>query len=132
MGRYKNNIVINILVLIMASFYLLVAVSHISFLKNSSRGYKKSHIHSNSAFKRKIEVYYSKVDNVSLIKLLDKTTIEEKKTFHDFIQFTAEFFVTILFILTVWQLKLQSYPIKQSRSLLNYQECYLSLCSLRI
>jgi len=132
MGRYKNNIVINISVLIVASFYFLAAVSHISFLKNSTHGFQKSHIQANSPFKRKVEVLYSKVDNVSLIKLLDKTTIEQKKTFNDFIQLTAQFFVIILLILAVWRLTSRLFNIKPSWRLINYHDHYLSICTLRI
>ena len=132
MGRYKNNIAINTLVLIIASFYFLVAVSHISFLKNSTRGDRKSRIHTNSAFKRKADIFYSKVDNVSLIKLLDKTTVEQKKTFNDFIKFAAECFVSTLFILAIWELKSRSCNIRPSWALINQQNHYLSLCALRI
>ena len=132
MGRSKNNIAINTLVLIIASFYFLVAVSHISFLKNSTRGDRKSRIHTNSAFKRKVDLFYSKVDNVSLIKLLDKTTVEQKKTFNDLIKFTTECFVSILFILAIWELRSQSCNIRPSGPLINHQNHYLSVCSLRI
>ena len=132
MERYKNNIDINIVVLFIASFYFLVAISHISFIKNSTYGYGKSHIHANSAYKRKTNIFYSKVENVSLIKLLEKTTVEQKKTFNDFIKFTADFFVTILFILATWQLKSRLINIGHSESLLSYQDHCLSLCTLRI
>lgn len=132
MRRSKNNIAINTLVLIVASFYFLVAVSHISFLKNSTRGDRKSRIHTNSAFKRKADIFYSKVDNVSLIKLLDKTTVEQKKTFNDFIKFAAECFVSILFILAIWQLKPRFFNIWPSWQLIHYRDHYLSICTLRI
>lgn len=132
MERYKNNIAINIFVVIIASFYFLVVVSQISLLKNSTNGYKNLYPHSNSAFKRKIEAFYSKVENVNLIKLLDKTTVELKRTFHDFIQFAAVFFVITLFISTIWLLNRRSFNAKRSWPLLNYQEYYLSLCILRI
>ncbi|MBS1522499.1 MAG: hypothetical protein JST50_15980 [Bacteroidetes bacterium] len=132
MGRYKNNIDINILVLFLAAFYFVVAVAHISLIKNSTHGFTKSHVHTNSAFKRKTDIFYSKVDNASLIKLLDKTTVEQKKTFNDFIKFTAECFVSILFILTIWQIKPQSFNISRYGPSLNYKEHYLSMCTLRI
>ena len=132
MGRYKNNIDINIFVLCIAVFYFVVAVAHISFIKNSTQGFKKSHVHTNSAFKRKVEIFYSKVEDVSLIKLLYKTTVEQKKTFNDFIKFTAECFVAVLFILAIWQLRPQSFSITLYGPLLNYQDHYLSLCTLRI
>jgi hypothetical protein len=132
MGRYKNNIDINIFVMCVAIFYLVVAVAHISFIKNSTHGFKKSHIHTNSAFKRKADIFYSKLEDVSLIKLLEKTTVEQKKTFNDFIKFTAECFVAILFILTIWQIKPRSFNISRYGPLLNYQDHYLSICTLRI
>ena len=132
MKRNRNNIAVSIIVLFIAAIYFFVATSHIFLLKNRTQGDKKPHIQSNTFINKKIGVFYSRVDDVSLIKLMDKTTIEQKKTLHDFIHFTAEFFVTILFILTIWQLKLQSYDIKRSWPLLNYKEHYLSLCTLRI
>ena len=132
MGRPKNNIAINTLVLIIASFYFLVAVSHVSFLKNSTRGDRKSRMHTNSAFKRKVDLFYSKVDNVSLIKLLDKTTVEQKKTFNDFIKFAAECFVSTLFILAIWQLKRRFFNIRPSWQFIHCRDHYLSICTLRI
>ena len=132
MTHHKNNIAINILVLLIAAFYFVVAVSHISFIKNSTHGFKKPHLHTNSAFKRKAYIFYSKVDNVSLIKLLDKTTVEQKKTFNDFVQFTAGFFVTVLFVLAIWRLKPRSLAIRRLGQLISYQDNYLSICTLRI
>jgi hypothetical protein len=132
MGRYKNNIAINILVLLIASFYFLVAISHISFINNSTHGFKKSHLHTNFVLKRKTDIFYSKVETVSLIKLLEKTTIEQKKTLNDFIKFASECFVTMLFILVAWQLRSRLFNIRPSGQLINYQNHYLSICTLRI
>ena len=132
MDRQKNNIDINIFVLSVAIFYFVGAISHISFIKNSTHGFRKSHVHTNSAFKRKSEIFDSKVENVSLIKLLEKTTVEQKKTFNDFIKFTAECFVAILFILATWQIKPRSFNISRYGPLLNYQDHYLAIRTLRI
>jgi len=132
MGRYKNNIDINIFVLCVAIFYLVVAVAHISLIKNSTSGYSKSQTHANSAYKRKTNISYSKVETVSLIKLLEKTTVEKKKAFIDLIKFTAEFFVIILFILAIREIKSPSFNISRYGPLLNHQNHYLSLCILRI
>jgi len=132
MRHYKNNIDINIFVLCVAIFYLVVAVAHISFIRNSTQGFSKSHIHTNSAYKRKTNIFYSKVETVSLIKLLEKTTVEKKKAFIDLIKFTAEFFVIILFVLAIWEIKPRSFNISRYGPLLNYQNHYLSLCTLRI
>jgi hypothetical protein len=132
MGRSKNNIAINTLVLIIASFYFLVAVSHISFLKNSTRGDRKSRIHTNSVFKRKADIFYSKVDNVSLIKLLDKTTVEQKNSFNDLIKSATECFVCILFILAIWQLKPRFCNLWPSWQVIHYRDHYLSICTLKI
>ncbi len=132
MRCYKNNIAISILVLSVAAIYFLVATFNVFFLKNRTRADKQLSIHGNIITNKKINVFYSKVDDVGLITLLDKTTIEQKKTFNDFIPFTADFFVTTLFILAIWQLKPRSSNTGPSGPLLNYQEYYLSLCTLRI
>jgi len=132
MNHYKNNIAVSILALFIASIYFLVATSHIFLLKNNTRADKRSHIHSNILTSKKIGVFYSNVDNVSLIKLVDKTTVENKKTFNDFIKFTAECFVTILFVFAVWLLKPQSFNTRSSRPLINYQDYYLSIQAIRI
>lgn len=132
MGRYKNNIDINIFVLCVAVFYFVVAVAHISLIKNSTQGYSRSRVHTNSVYKRKTNIFYSKVETVSLIKLLEKTTVEKKKTFIDLVKYTAECFVAILFILAIWEIKPRSSNIRRYGPLLNYQSHYLSLCALRI
>jgi hypothetical protein len=132
MKRNKNNIVSSILVLSVAAIYFLVATSHIFLLKNRTRADQNPRVHSNIITNKKIGVFYSKVDDVSFIKLLDKITAEEKKNVNDLIQFTAVFFVTTLFILAIWQLKPQSFNIRRSGPVLSYQEYYLSLCTLRI
>ena len=133
MGFYTNNITKNILALFIAAIYFLVATSHIFLLKNRTRADQKPHIHNNIVANKKIGVFYSRVDNVSLIKLIDKTTVENKKTFNDFIKFTSEYFVTILFFFTAtWLLKPRLFETRLSRQLINYQDYYLSICTLRI
>ena len=131
MEIYKNNILKNILVIIIASLYFLVATSHIFFLQSATHGERKSHVHNNSIFKRKVEIFYSKVNNLNLIKPLDKSIVENKKAVADFIKIIAECFLTILFISAVWLLKLKSFNILFRQSL-NYQNCYLSICILKI
>jgi hypothetical protein len=131
MGIYKNNILKNILVIIIAFLYISVAISHIYFLQNTTLGERKGHAHSNSIFKRKVDVFYSKVDNLNLVKPLDKSIIENKKAVTDFIRINAECFLTILFVLVVWLLKPKSFNIL-SRPLINYQNYHLSICILKI
>ncbi|HEY9002756.1 MAG TPA: hypothetical protein VIM89_15480 [Mucilaginibacter sp.] len=132
MKHYKNNIDVNILVLFIAAIYFLVATSHIFLLKNRTRADKRAHVHTNITVSKKIGLSYSKVDDVSLIKLIDKTTVESKKTFNDLIKITAEFFLITLFVSATWLLKPRSFNTRQSGQLINYQDYYLSICALRI
>ena len=132
MGFYTNNIVRNILVPFIATIYFFVATSHIFLLKNITHADHKSQIHNNAIVKRQFSVFYSKVDNTNLIKLIDKTTVENKKTATDFIKLIAECFITILFALLVWLLKPQTFNIRSSGHLINYQDHYLYICTLRI
>lgn len=132
MTGYKNNIAANILVLFMAAIYFLVASSHIFMLKNRTRADKKFHLHSNIITNKKIGVCYSKVDDVNFIKMVDKTTIENKKAFNDLIKFTTECFVITLFICGIWRLKPRLFNIRPSGKLINYQDNYLSICTLLI
>ena len=132
MHFYTNNIVRNILVPFIATIYFFVATSHIFLLKNITHADHKSQIHNNAIVKRQFSVFYSKVDNTNLIKLIDKTTVENKKTVTDFIKLIAECFVTILFVLAVWLLEPRLLNIRSSGYLIDYQNHYLSLCALRI
>ena len=127
-----SNIARNILVPFIAAIYFFVATSHIFLLKNTTHADLKSQIHNKVNFKRTFNVFYSKVDNTSLIKLIDKTTVENKKTATDFIKLIAECFITILFALLVWLLKPQTFNIRSSGHLINYQDHYLYICTLRI
>ena len=127
-----SNIARNILVPFIAAIYFFVATSHIFLLKNTTHADLKSQIHNKVNFKRTFNVFYSKVDNTSLIKLIDKTTVENKKTVTDFIKLIAECFVTILFVLAVWLLEPRLLNIRSSGYLIDYQNHYLSLCALRI
>lgn len=132
MRREVNNIVVNTLVLFIAATYFLVATSHIFLLKNRTRLDQKPRIHSNIITNKKIGIFYSKVDDVSLIKMIDKTTIENKKTFNDFIKLTADFFLITLFFSAIWLLKPRLLNNHPSGQLINYQDYYLSICTLRI
>jgi len=131
MEIYKNNILKNILVIFIAFLYFLVAASHIFFLQNTTRTEKRNHTHNNSIFKRKVDIFYSKVDNLNLIKPIEKSTVENKKTVTDFIRTIAGCFLTILFISAVWLLNPKSFNLR-FRQLINYQDCYLSICILKI
>lgn len=132
MDLCTRNIARSILVFLIASIYFFVATSHIFLLKNTTHADLKSQIHNKVNFKTKFNVFYSKVDNTSLIKLIDKTTVENKKTVTDFIKLIAECFITILFVLAVWLLKSQLFNIRSSGRLIDYQYHYLSICTLRI
>ena len=132
MKRNLNNIAVNILVLFIAGTYFLVATTHIFLLKNRTRLDHKPHAHSNIIINKKIGIFYSRVDDVSLIKMIDKTTIENKKTFNDFIKLTADFFLITLFFSAIWLLKPRLLNNHPSGQLINYQDYYLSICTLRI
>jgi len=132
MRREVNNIVVNTLVLFIAATYFLVATSHIFLLKNRTRLDQNPHIHSNIIANKKIGIFYSKVDDVSLIKMIDKTTIENKRTFNDFIKLTADFFLITLFFSATWLFKPRSFNIRPSGKLLSYEDHYLSIRALRI
>ena len=131
MGSSINNTTRNILVLFIVAIYLVVATSHIFLLKNTTQGDRQTHTHDNSIFKRKVDIFYSKVDDTSLIRLVDKTTVEYKKTANDFIKLTANSFVIILFFLAVWRLNPQPFNISRRQSI-NHSPPYLSFCILRI
>jgi hypothetical protein len=132
MKRYKNNIAVSILASVIATIYFLVATSHIFLLKNRTRVDERTHINSNIVANKKIGIFYSKVDDVSLIRLIDKTTVENKKAFNDFVRLTAEFFLLTLFVSAIWLLKPRSFDIRPFGQIVNYQDHYLSICTLRI
>lgn len=132
MKRYKNNIAVSILALVIATIYFLVATSHIFLLKNHTRADKRPRIHTNIITNKKIGLSYSKVDDVSLIKLVDKTTVENKKSFNDLIKLIAEFFLITLFFSPIWLLKPRSFNTQPCGQLINYEDYYLSICTLRI
>jgi hypothetical protein len=132
MKRNINNIALSILVLFIASIYFLVATSHIFLLKNRTRLDQKSRTHSNIIANKKIGISYSRVDDVSLIKMIDKTTVENKKTFNDFIKLAADFFQITLFFSALWLFKPRLFNIIPSGQLINCQNHYLSIGILRI
>jgi len=132
MKRDMNNIALSILVLFVATIYLLVATSHIFLLKNRTRLDQKPHTHSNVIANKKIGIFYSRVDDVSLIKMIDKTTIENKKTFNDFVKLAADFFLVTLFFSAIWLFKPRLFNARPSGKLINYHDHYLSICTLRI
>jgi len=130
-GLYTNYTARNILALLIATIYFLIATSHIFLIKNTTRTDKSGHIHNNVVIKKNAGGLYSKVDNANLIRLIDKTTVENKKTIGDFIKLIAECSITILFFIAIWLLKPRFFNIKP-RLFINYQDHYLSICALRI
>lgn len=132
MKHYKNNIAVSILALFVAAIYFLVATSHIFLLNNRTRLDENLQLYNNIVTNKKAGAFYSKVDEVCLIKLIDKTTIENKKSFNDLIKLTADFFVVTLFFSALRLFEPRLFNIRAFRELINYQGHYLSTRTLRI
>jgi hypothetical protein len=129
--RKKKNLFKDFLVIIIAAIYFLIATTHIFYLPNTVRSGRKIHKTDNSTFKRTPETFYIEVSNLNFIRLIDKSTLEDKRIIKDLIQSIAKYLFVLSFTALIWWLKPKRLT-NRLRQLINYHGYYLSICTLKI
>ena len=85
--------------------YFLIATSHIFFIPQQNAIAFSSNLTGNSIFNRKSEIFTANSQQQKLVQRPDKSTLEDKRTIRDAIKSMVSFFIVLLFMPIVWQLK---------------------------
>lgn len=131
MLRKKNGVVKDLKVLLVAAWYVFIAVSHIFLLpKLTEQGNRPASGH-NSIFKRKLDNLTLNAVHWNFIQRTDKVVINDKKSVIDLLKAVISSFILLFFALQVWEMR----PNWQRLSrvlFFDYRYSYLSFCSFRI
>ena len=127
----KNGVVKDLKVLLVAAWYIFIAVSHIFLLpKLTEQGNQPASGH-NSIFKRNSGNLTLNAMHWNFIQRTDKVVISDKKSVIDLLKAVVASFIVLFFALQIWRIR-PHWQLLFRVLFSDYRYSYLSFCSFRI
>ena len=131
MQNSSTDIVKKLQVLLIASCYIFIAVSHMFFLPRLTELSDKAASSHNSIFKRKLETTVVTISHINFFQRTDKFIVNDKKSVIDLMSMVVGSFILLLFARHIWKLNPKHF-LTLNWSAVNYQHSYLSFCTFKI